>query len=121
MPTITSRPSPTGHVRPIVGGLHSGLLNGVLFVALFALAVTQLASLPAIARLGMSPLIAGIVCGALYGNALRAAMPDSWAAGVNFCARRLLRLAVAFFGLRVSLQEIAQVGLAGLAMSAAVV
>lgn len=98
-----------------------GQLNGILFVALFAAAVTRLAALPAIAALGISPLIVGIVAGAVYGNTLRAGMPAHWAAGVNFSARKLLRIAVAFFGLRVSLQEIAQVGLAGLTVSAGVV
>lgn len=98
-----------------------GQLNGILFVALFAAAVTRIASIPAIAGLGLSPLIVGIVAGAIYGNALRDGMPESWAAGVNFSARKLLRIAVAFFGLRVSLQEIAQVGLPGLAESALVV
>jgi len=98
-----------------------GQLNGILFVALFAAAVTSIASLPAIAGLGLSPLIVGIVGGAIYGNALRDGMPDSWAAGVNFSARKLLRIAVAFFGLRVSLQEIAQVGLPGLAESVLIV
>ncbi len=98
-----------------------GQLNGVLFVALFAAAVTSLSQLPAIAGLGLSPLIVGIVAGALYGNGLRDGMPASWAAGVNFSARKLLRIAVAFFGLRVSLQEIAQVGLPGLTVSVLVV
>ncbi|UVS96047.1 YeiH family protein [Burkholderia glumae] len=98
-----------------------GQLNGVLFVALFAAAVTSLSALPAVARLGLSPLIVGIIAGTVYGNALRDGMPASWAAGVNFSARRLLRIAVAFFGLRVSLQEIAQVGLPGLAVSVLVV
>lgn len=98
-----------------------GQLNGILFVALFAAAVTRLAALPAIAGLGISPLIVGIVAGALYGNTLRARMPTQWAAGVNFSARKLLRIAVAFFGLRVSLQEIAQVGLPGLTVSVLVV
>ncbi|MFM0327302.1 YeiH family protein [Caballeronia glebae] len=98
-----------------------GQLNGILFVALFAAAVTRLASLPAIAGLGISPLIVGIVAGAIYGNALRHGMPDSWAAGVNFSARKLLRIAVAFFGLRVSLQEIAQVGMSGFTVSVLVV
>ncbi|BAN23284.1 uncharacterized protein family UPF0324 [Caballeronia insecticola] len=92
-----------------------------MFVALFAAAVTRLASVPAIAGLGISPLIVGIVAGAIYGNALRHGMPDSWAAGVNFSARKLLRIAVAFFGLRVSLQEIAQVGLSGFTVSVLVV
>ncbi len=98
-----------------------GQINGVLFVALFAFAVTRLAALPAIADLGLSPLIVGIVAGAVYGNLLPDAMPESWAAGVNFSARKLLRIAVAFFGLRVSLQEIAQVGMPGLVESAAIV
>ncbi|WP_233830413.1 YeiH family protein [Paraburkholderia sp. ZP32-5] len=98
-----------------------GQLNGVLFVALFAAAVTRIAAIPAIAGLGLSPLIVGIVAGAIYGNALRDGMPASWAAGVNFSARKLLRIAVAFFGLRVSLQEIAQVGLPGLTQSVLIV
>jgi uncharacterized integral membrane protein (TIGR00698 family) len=98
-----------------------GQLNGILFVALFAAAVTQLSALPAIANLGLSPLIVGIVAGAIYGNALRDGMPESWASGVNFSARKLLRIAVGFFGLRVSLQEIAQVGLPGLTVSVLVV
>jgi uncharacterized integral membrane protein (TIGR00698 family) len=98
-----------------------GQLNGILFVALFAAAVTRLAALPAIAGLGISPLIVGIVAGAVYGNTLRAGMPAHWAAGVNFSARKLLRIAVAFFGLRVSLQEIVQVGLPGLTVSVLIV
>jgi len=109
--------------RPLAPAASStrGQLNGILFVALFAAAVTRLASLPAIAGLGISPLIVGIVAGAIYGNALRHGMPDSWAAGVNFSARKLLRIAVAFFGLRVSLQEIAQVGVSGFTVSVLVV
>ncbi|MFM0419262.1 YeiH family protein [Paraburkholderia aromaticivorans] len=98
-----------------------GQLNGILFVALFAAAVTRIAAIPAVAGLGLSPLIVGIVAGAIYGNALRDGMPASWAAGVNFSARKLLRIAVAFFGLRVSLQEIAQVGVPGLAESVLIV
>ncbi len=88
----------------------------------FAAAVTSISSLPFIAGLGMSPLIIGIVAGAIYGKrVLRDGMPESWAAGVNFSARKLLRNAVAFFGLRVSLQEIAQVGLPGLVESVLIV
>ncbi|EKT4468792.1 YeiH family putative sulfate export transporter [Pseudomonas putida] len=113
----------TAPATPALEPTHStrGRLNGILFVALFAFAVTQLAALPAIAGLGISPLIVGIVTGAVYGNALRHGLPASWAAGVNFSARNLLRLAVAFFGLRVSLQEIVQVGWSGLTVSLLVV
>jgi uncharacterized integral membrane protein (TIGR00698 family) len=116
----------TSLVTPVASGAASagqtrGQLNGILFVGLFAAAVTQLSALPFIANLGLSPLIVGIVAGAIYGNALRDGMPESWASGVNFSARKLLRIAVGFFGLRVSLQEIAQVGLPGLTVSVLVV
>jgi len=96
-------------------------LNGVFFVALMTIAVMQLSDLPAIKQLGFSPLIIGIVCGMLYGNFLRGTMPADWAVGVNFTARRLLRIAVAFYGLNISIQQIAAVGLPGLAVSVAVV
>ncbi|HKU00863.1 MAG TPA: YeiH family protein [Paraburkholderia sp.] len=115
-PSTSLASSPSGS-----RGQLYGQLNGVLFVALFAAAVTRIAALPAIAGLGLSPLIVGIVAGAFYGNALRHGMPESWAAGVNFSARKLLRIAVAFFGLRVSLQEIAQVGVPGLVESVVIV
>ena len=114
----------TAHTHAVPAAAPSstrGQINGILFVALFAAAVTRIAAIPSIANLGISPLIVGIVGGMIYGNALKDGMPDSWAAGVNFSARKLLRIAVAFFGLRVSIQEIAQVGLPGLAESLLIV
>ncbi|WP_246767201.1 putative sulfate exporter family transporter, partial [Bordetella pertussis] len=96
-------------------------LNGILFVALMAAAVVQLADLPFIRQFGFSPLVVGIVCGMLYGNFLRGTMPADWGAGVHFTARRLLRIAVAFYGLNISIQQIAAVGLPGLAVSVGVV
>jgi uncharacterized integral membrane protein (TIGR00698 family) len=96
-------------------------LNGVLFVGLLAAAVVQLANLPFLRGLGFSPLVVGIVCGMLYGNFLRGTMPQDWSIGVNFAARRLLRIAVAFYGLNISIQQIAAVGLPGLAVSVSVV
>ncbi|AZR85992.1 integral membrane protein [Bordetella pertussis] len=96
-------------------------LNGILFVALMAAAVVQLADLPFIRQFGFSPLVVGIVCGMLYSNFLRGTMPADWGAGVHFTARRLLRIAVAFYGLNISIQQIAAVGLPGLAVSVGVV
>lgn len=92
-------------------------LNGVLFVALMAFAVTQLAGLPAIRVLGLSPLVIGIVCGMLYGNFLRGSMPADWSAGVQFTAKRILRVAVAFYGLNISIQQIIEVGMPGVVVS----
>jgi conserved hypothetical integral membrane protein len=96
-------------------------LNGILFVGLLAAAVMQLADTAAVRTLGVSPLVVGIVCGMLYGNFLRGTMPEQWGAGVHFTARRLLRIAVAFYGLNISIQQIAAVGMPGLVVSTAVV
>lgn len=92
---------PTSTLSPAAASTR-GQLNGILFVALFAAVITRLASLPAIGDWASSPLIIGIGADAVYGNALHHGMPDSWAAGVNFSAHKLLRIAVAFFGLRVT-------------------
>jgi len=96
-------------------------VNGMLFVGLLAAAVVQLAAIPGIKSLGLSPLVVGIVCGMLYGNFLRGTMPADWGVGVNWTARRLLRIAVAFYGLNISIQQIAEVGLPGLVVSFGVV
>ena len=96
-------------------------VNGMLFVGLLAAAVVQLAAIPGVKALGLSPLVVGIVCGMLYGNFLRGTMPADWGKGVNWTARRLLRIAVAFYGLNISVQQIAEVGLPGLIVSFGVV
>lgn len=96
-------------------------VNGMLFVGLLAAAVVQLAAFPSVKALGFSPLVVGIVCGMLYGNFLRGTMPTDWGVGVNWTARKLLRIAVAFYGLNISVQQIAEVGLPGLIVSFGVV
>jgi len=95
-------------------------LNGIFFVALMAFAVTQIATLPSIKSLGLSPLVIGIVCGMFYGNFLRGSMPAEWSAGVQFTAKKLLRVAVAIFGINISLQQIIEVGAPGIVVSVGV-
>ena len=93
-------------------------LDGLLFVFLLAVAAYQAARLPWLAGAGVSPLVVAIVLGAAYSNLMPGAMPADWSAGVNLAARRLLRIAVAFYGLRISVQELMSVGSLGLAMAA---
>lgn len=95
------------------------LAAGVTFVVLFACAAQQLAQLPLVARLGISPLIVGIVIGIFYGNTLRHHLPAQWLPGILFSAKTVLRLAVVFYGFRITFQDIAQVGAEGFAASAA--
>ncbi len=91
--------------------------SGLLFVLLLALAVYQFAQWAPIRSLGISALVIGIVCGMLYGNLLRGNMPLQWGEGVNFAARRLLRIAVAMYGLNISLAQILEVGAPGVVVS----
>lgn len=98
-----------------------GTLGGILFVVTLAAIVTQIASLHAIKRLGISPLVLGIVIGMLVGNFNRGNIPSAWGKGINLSAKKLLRIAVAFYGLNVSIQEIIEIGLPGLMLSTVVV
>lgn len=85
------------------------------------MAAYQAARLPWLAGAGVSPLVVAIVLGAAYSNLMPGAMPADWSAGVNLAARKLLRIAVAFYGLRISVQELMSVGSLGLAMAVVMV
>lgn len=96
-------------------------MDGLIFVFLLAVAAYQVAGISWMAAAGISPLIVAIVLGGLYGNVMPGAMPVEWSAGVNLAARRLLRIAVAFYGLRISVQELWSVGAVGLGVAATMV
>ncbi len=101
---------------------HRGqTLNGILLVALFAIASYTIAQISIIAALGLSPLIIGIVVGAIYGNTLHQHVPQEWHAGINFSARKILRLAIILYGFSITLQEIASIGWQGILLAVIVV
>lgn len=89
-------------------------LNGVLFVALFALAAIYLSNLDFLRKIGISPLIIGILIGVFYANTLRSKLPPEWVPGIQFSTKQLLRLAIILYGFRLSFQHIAEVGYSGL-------
>lgn len=92
-------------------------MNGLLFVALFAITAITFSELPPIKRMGVSPLIIGIVLGMIYGNTLRMALPAHWVPGIVFATRTLLKFGVVLYGFRVTFQDIAAVGATGFAVS----
>jgi uncharacterized integral membrane protein (TIGR00698 family) len=93
---------------------RSFTLNGILFVALLALAAIFISRIPSLAYLKISPLIVGIVLGMVYGNTLRGSFPKEWDPGVTFTAKKILRLAIILYGFRITFQEISDVGATGL-------
>lgn len=103
--------------RPFAG-FDPHTASGVTFVVLFACAAQQLAQFAPISRLGLSPLIVGIVIGMFYGNTLRHHLPTQWVPGILFSSKTLLRLAVVFYGFRITFQDIALVGAEGITLSA---
>lgn len=80
--------------KAIGNGYHLQLMNGVLFVILFASAAYQLSQWHYISLLGISPLIVGIVLGMIYGNTLRLHLPVYWLPGILFSSKVLLRVAI---------------------------
>ncbi len=92
-------------------------LNGILFVALFTIAAIQISEVSFIKALAISPLIIGIVIGMFYANTLRTHIPQEWVPGIVFSSKQLLRFAIILYGFRITFQQIAEVGLAGLSVS----
>lgn len=100
---------------------RANTLNGILFVALLAMAATYLAELSFFKELAISPLIIGIVVGIFYGNSLRHKFPSDWHAGILFSTKTLLRAGIVFYGFRLIFQDVVQVGLTGVLLSAIIV
>ena len=96
-------------------------LSGILFVALFSMAAMFIADYPIFKRLAISPLIIGILIGVFYANTLRSKLPQEWVPGILFSTKTLLRVAIIFYGFRLTFQNIADVGLSGILVSAIMV
>ncbi len=92
-------------------------LNGILFVALFTIAAIQISQVSFIKSLAISPLIIGIIIGMFYANTLRSHITKEWVPGIVFSSKQLLRFAIILYGFRITFQQIAEVGLAGLTVS----
>ena len=97
-----------------ITSLNKESLNGVLFVALFALAAIQLADLAFLHRFGVSPLLTGIVIGMFYAFTLRNHLPKTWVPGIIYSSKQILRLAIILYGFRLSFQQMADVGVNGI-------
>ncbi len=93
-------------------------INGILFVVLFALAAFQVSLWPWVQRLGISPLVIGIVLGMFYSNTLHHRLPAAWLPGIGFSARQILRLGVILYGFNITFQEVASIGWPGFGAAA---
>ena len=72
---------------------------------------SYIAEIPFVKSLSFSPLIVGIVLGMLYANSLRNRLPETWVPGIKFCTKQILRTGIVLYGFRLTLGQVAQVGL----------
>jgi uncharacterized integral membrane protein (TIGR00698 family) len=93
---------------------------GLLLTAAIACAALQLASLNRLAATGISALTLAIVIGMVVGNTFYPRLANRLDAGVAFSKQRLLRLGIIVYGLRLTFQDIAGVGIAGVIIDAIV-
>lgn len=97
------------------------MLPGLLLSALLAIAAMVLSESTGLQQHGLSALALAIVLGMLAGNT----MPTSWrtvtAPGIDFSKQRLLRLGIVLYGFRLTLQDVAHVGMAGVLIDALVI
>ena len=91
-----------------------GFFGGLALVALLSALAFYLAGLPTLRTLRLSPLIVGILVGALLGNTVREKIPAHWTSGILYSAQTLLRLAIILYGFRITFSQIADVGTGGL-------
>jgi len=96
---------------------RKGTIIGIIFVALVAAAATYIAALAPVAKLGISPLVVGIVIGIFYANTLHNHFPQAWESGIVFSGKKILRFAIVFYGFRITFQQIAEVGIEGFMVS----
>lgn len=94
---------------------------GLLLALGLGLAGLGLARVPMLAHWQISALTLAIVLGMLLGNLFGERLPAPLAPGVVLAQQKLLRLGVILFGLRISFQQIAAVGPAGLLLDVLVV
>ena len=90
---------------------RANTIHGILLIALFSFAAFYIAEIPFVKSLSFSPLIVGIILGMLYANSLRNKLPETWVPGIKFCTKQILRAGLVLYGFRLTLTQVAAVGL----------
>ncbi len=89
---------------------------GLVLVAVLSLVAAAAASF---GPSGTSPLVVGVVLGVVVANASPViAVQPTALPGITFAAKQLLRIGIVVLGLRLSLQQVADIGVAGVGVVA---
>ena len=90
------------------------LLPGLFAAAAVAVLCVQIAQFPAVASRGISALTLAIALGMVLGNTVYGQFSERLAPGIGFSKQSILRLGIVLYGLRLTFQDIGQVGTLGI-------
>lgn len=107
---------PLTQSRPITQALP-----GLAVALALGLAGLGMAQWPLLARWQLSALTCAIVLGMLLGNFGSAALLSPFKTGLHLSQRHLLRAGVVLYGLRLSFQDVAAIGVSGLLLDVGIV
>ena len=113
LPSIGAPAAPR-RFRPWLSAANN--LPGLALVAVLAAVAIALGTVGWFASTGISALTLAIVLGIFAGNTLYPRVARSASGGVAFSKQTLLRLGIILYGLRLTFQDIAHVGIAGVAI-----
>ncbi|QKF59174.1 YeiH family protein [Aliarcobacter lanthieri] len=88
-------------------------IYGILFVTIISLFATFISNIDLFIKLGISPLIIGIILGIIYANILKKRF-NHINNGIIFCTKYILRLGIILYGFRLTFQNLFEVGLNGI-------
>ncbi|PAF48738.1 hypothetical protein BKH41_05605 [Helicobacter sp. 12S02232-10] len=87
----------------------SSYFNGIMLVGVISFAALYFSGIDFIKLMHFSPLLIGVIVGTLASSIFRRAK-SSTEKGVNFSAKKLLRLGIILYGFNVTLSEITNLG-----------
>ena len=97
-----------------------GMVPGLLLAGTIAAVATWAAQFPIIKSNGLSALTLAIIIGLVIGNTVYPSIASQCSSGIAFTKARLLRAGIVLYGLRLTFQDIGQVGMAGVVIDALV-
>lgn len=89
-------------------------LSTIFILTLFAKYISQFDFFN---KLGLSLLIISILIGMIITNIFKIRLPQSFDSAIAFCTKELLRLAIVFYGFRLTFNEILNIGFDGIIVS----
>ncbi|WP_158607244.1 YeiH family protein [Neopusillimonas maritima] len=99
----------------------AGFISGLLLVTLLALLGLYIAENTWVQSIGLGPLTIAMVIGLLAGNSLFPPYAHRFTQGIVFSKSTLLRLGIILYGFRVSVQQVYELGLSGIAIGLSIV